>query len=690
MNSSNNGKNPMNFISDLVIYNKYASHRESLGRKQTWDEAIGELEEMQMQKYPQLTDEIHSNFKYVYDKIVLPSMRSIQFSGRPIEFNNARMFNCNYSPVNHPSYFSEFAFLIMCGSGNGYSIQKHHTTELPFIKTPNGSQKFLISDTTEGIADSFKALINAYMKGKPLPIFDYRDIRKKGTLIKKAGSIAPGPERTAKAHQAINKVLSRAIGRQLTPLEDLDITNYIAESIVSGGVREAACISLCDKDETDVITCKGIFQIYDASIATTTDIGWLIRYKFVENQVMNTNTYTDPDNQGYFSVFITNKFGDYDLQEALKNGKLPWYYVHPQRGKSNNSVVFVREETIFEEFESVMIACEESKAGEPGLYFTNDRNMGVNPCNEAALMNNQFCNLTTQNVFYIDSQKQLDEQSKAAAFLGTLQAGWTDLHYLRPIWKQNTEKDALLGVSMTGIASGKILKYDLKRAAGVVLDENHRIAQKIGINDAARTTLIKPEGSTPHVMKIQGAGIHAVHGHFTLKSFRIKKQNPIYNFLVEKLPSQFIEDEFKNEEEGAVLYVPIKADMNGQGIYRDEPMPNFLNRLKHFSENWIKPGHRSGANSHNVSATVSVKDGDWKKLTQWMWDNRYVYNGISCLPMSTGNYKQAPFQDITEQKYNELIKEFPEHLDLTEIKEEFNTTDHTTESLACSAGGCVL
>ncbi len=689
MNAEHGNNHPMNFISDFIIYNKYASHKPQLGRRQTWNEAVGELEQMQMQRYPGLVDEIAENFKYVYNKIVMPSMRSIQYGGRPIELNNSRIYNCCYSPQDHPYTFAETAFCTLSGNGYGYSIRKHHTKHLPIIVKPNGEQRFMIGDSVEGISDSYRALIYAYMYGRPLPRFDYRDIRPKGSLIKGTGSIAPGPKLIAEAHVKINKILKRFIGKRLTPLVVLDITNIIGGSIVEGGVREAAMISLCDKDEWDVITCKGIFQIHSAKVVMETNAGWMVKYKFVENQIMNTDTYEDPDSEGYFSVFMTNKWGDWDLQQALHHGQLPWYYVHPQRGKSNNSVALNRTTTIRDEFFEIMKRCKDSKAGEPGAWWCDEDDSGTNPCVETSLRRNQYCNLTTQNVYDIYSQEQLNKQSRAASFIGTLQAGWTDFHYLRPIWRKHTEEDALLGVSMTGIASGRILKHNLREAAGIVVDENKRVSSQIGINSAARTTCLKPEGSSTWVMKALGSGVHGIHDKHILKSFRLKKTSPVYQYLLGVLPSQFIEDEFNNEVDGAVIYVPLKSNANGTAIYRNEPMSQFLGRIKHFFNEWVMPGHVYGPNTHNVSATVSVHDDGWDELTEWMWENKTSYNGISCLPHSNHNYKQAPFQSIDESTYDNLVKDFPDNIDFSSIREEFGI-NHATDNIACGAGGCEI
>ena len=292
---------------------------------------------------------------------------------------------------------------------------------------------------------------------------------------------------------------------------------------------------------------------------------------------------------------------------------------------------------------------ELSKTGEPGIYFNNDKDWGTNPCCEIALRPYQFCNLCEVNASDIESQDDLDARVKVAAFIGTLQAGYTDFHYLREIWQETTEKDALIGVSMTGIGSGRVLGYDMTQAANVVKKENARVARLIGIKTAARCTTVKPAGTTSLALGTS-SGIHAWHNKYYVRRMRVGKNESIYEYLKWKHPN-LIEDDYFRPHDTAVVSIPQKAPAGS--ILRTESAFDLLERVKKVALEWVAPGHRRGSNTHNVSATISLKDNEWKDAGHWMWDNRNFYNGLAVLPYDGGNYTQAPFEDISASVYSE-------------------------------------
>lgn len=677
------------FLSDLVIHTKYANFMPNQKRRQTWAECVNETREMHKRKYPYLAEEIDKVFDdYVLTKKVLPSMRSIQFGGLPIEFGPNRIYNCSYAPIDHPFVFAEMMFLLLGGTGVGYSVRKRHIKKLPPIVNPQGSRRYLIGDSIEGWSDSIRQLVYAYMKGKELPIFDYRDIRPEGSLIKKTGGRAPGSKKLQECHKNIDSVLKNAIGRKLTDVEAHDIVCFLADCILAGGVREAALISLFDIDSMGMMTCKSNFKCEGQEIQKAYDekgdTGYWVKFKLSKDQENNTNVY-DAIN-GYIFRKISTKYGTWDLDNFKDNGIIPFYILHPQRSRANNSVSLRRGDVSKEQFMSIWQRTKDSMAGEPGIYWTNDDDDGTNPCCEIALKPNQFCNLTTAVVYDVDTQEELNNRVKAATFIGTLQAGYTDFHYLRTIWRETTEKEALLGVSMTGIASGKVLNLDLKQAAFVARIENEGIAAKIGIKPAARISCIKPEGSGTLAAGVVGSGIHAVHDYYFIRNNRIKKSDPTYEYLMKVMP-EFIETDTQNPDK-AVISMPIKAPKGV--ITRDESSIDMLERIKKFSQEWVLNGHRSGVNTHNVSATVSIREHEWEETASWMWDNRSSYSGLSVLPYSGGVYQQAPFIAITEDHYNDLIKRFPNKVDFTQIEEEFNQSNHVSENLACSGSGCEI
>lgn len=607
-------------LSDIIVHNKYARYDKKKKRRETWKELCYRNRNMHLDKYPELYQEILDVYeKFVIPKKILPSMRSLQFGGRAIEVSPNRIYNCAFLPIDHYKAFSEMMFLLLNGSGVGYSVQRFDVSQLPEINKPTKSRRYLIGDSIVGWSDAVKALMEAFFKRKSLPIFDFSDIRLKDAELVTSGGKAPGPEPLKTALFQIQKILERIqSGERLSSLEAHDICCHIADAVYAGGIRRAALIALFDLYDEEMLTCK---------------------------------------------------FGE-------------WYILNPQRGRANNSAVVVRHKITKSAFDVLWEKIKASGTGEPGLYFTNNPRWGTNPCVEIALRNNQFCNLTEINASDIVDQKDLEERSVAAAFLGTLQAGYTNFHYLRDIWKKNTEKDALIGVGMTGIASGAVSKLDLTAATNAIRRENERVSKIIGINSAARTTCIKPSGTTSLVVG-SSSGIHAWHGPLYIRNIRIGKTEPLYLYLAEFHP-ELVQDDFFNPTTQAIIGIPVKAPEGS--TFRTESAIDFLERVKKFTIEWIKPGHIRGDNSHNISATVSIKPDEWEAVGNWMWDNREYYNGLSVLPFSEHNYKQPPFEECDEVRYNELIGSLRE-VDLTKVIEEVDTTN-LKDSVACGGGAC--
>jgi len=611
-------------LSDLTVYMKYAKFVPELNRRETWEELVTRNINMHIKKYPSLESEIREVYKLVYDKKVLPSMRSMQFGGKPIEISPNRIYNCAYLPIDHLDAFSESMFLLLGGTGVGYSVQKHHVEKLPEIRKPNSNRKrrFLIGDSIEGWADAIKVLFKSYFGEQlSMPEFDYSDIRPKGARLITSGGKAPGPQPLKDCIHKIQGILdSKEDGSKLTTIEVHDMVCHIADAVLSGGIRRAALISLFSADDHEMIACKAG----------------------------------------------------------------AWWENNPQRGRANNSAALVRHKITKEFFMDLWKRVEVSGAGEPGIYFTNDKDWGTNPCCEIALRPNQFCNLCEVNVSDIESQEDLNNRVKAAAFIGTLQAGYTDFHYLRDVWKRTTEKDALIGVSMTGIGSGVVLGYDMKEAAKIVKEENSRVANIIGIKESARTTTVKPAGTTSLTLGTS-SGIHAWHNDYYIRRIRVGKNESIYNYLVENHP-ELVEDEYFRPHDTAVISVPQKAPKGS--ILRTESPFQLLERIKKITSEWVRPGHRSGSNTHNVSATVSLKPEDWELVGEWMWTNKEFYNGLSVLPFDNGSYVQAPFTDCTKEEF-ELLYSKLHSIDLSKVIELTDETDLSGE-LACSGGACEI
>jgi ribonucleoside-diphosphate reductase alpha chain len=360
-----------------------------------------------------------------------------------------------------------------------------------------------------------------------------------------------------------------------------------------------------------------------------------------------------------------------------------WWELNEQRGRANNSVVLPRESITKEQFFDLWKKIELSGSGEPGFYFTNNTEWGTNPCCEIALRPFQFCNLCEVNVSDVESQEDLNERAAAASFFGTLQAGFTNFHYLREIWKTTTEREALIGVGMTGIASGKILKLDLKEVAEVVKKINLHLSTRINIEFAARCTTIKPSGTSSIVLGTS-SGIHAWHSDYYIRRVRIGKNEALYDYLKNNHP-ELLEDDLLNSKQG-IIRIPQMAPEGS--ILRDESAMELLDRIRKFNTEWVRNGYRNGSNANNVSATVSIKDQHWQSVGEWMWENKASYNGLSVLPYDNGNYKQAPFEDISKEVFESLESSLKD-LDLSRVFEPDDVTDLQAEA-ACAGGACVI
>jgi len=610
-------------LSDITVHMKYARYLPELERRENWDELVTRNKEMHVKKFPQLKDTIDWAYKYVYDKKVLPSMRSMQFGGKPVDVSPNRIFNCAYAPIDHMKVFGEIMFLLLGGTGVGYSVQNHHVEKLPTIQKPSGkrTRRFLIGDSIEGWSDSVNALMKVYFTGGSKLRFDFSDIRPKGARLVTSGGKAPGPQPLKECLVKISGILDqKENGDQLTTLEVHDIICYVADAVLAGGIRRAALISL--------------FSATDDSML------------------------------------------------GAKSGS--WWEENPQRGRANNSVVIMRSRIDKDTFMNLWERVKASGAGEPGFYFTNDKDYGCNPCCEISLRPFQFCNLTEINVSDVEDQEELDNRAQAASIIGTLQAAYTDFHYLRPVWKRNTEKDYLIGVSMTGIASGKVLELDMGRAAKCVKELNAQVAKEVGIKPASRCTTVKPAGTTSLTLGTS-SGIHAWHNDYYLRRIRVGKSESIYSYLQVNHP-ELVEDEYFRPHDTAVISVPQKAPEGA--ITRHESALDLLERVKKVHLEWVKMGHRSGQNTNNVSATITIKPDEWEPVGDWMWDNKNNYNGLSVLPYSEHSYKQAPFEDCSKEEYESLMPSLKE-VNLDNVIEIDDNTNLTGE-LACAGGACEI
>ncbi|MCL1902641.1 MAG: hypothetical protein FWG18_03385 [Alphaproteobacteria bacterium] len=617
-------------LSDLIYYMKYAKYMPSEKRRETWVETVARNKNMHLKKFahiPAIAPIIEKAYELVMDKKILPSMRSMQFGGSAIEQNNNRMYNCSAVAIDDLAAFSDLFHLLLSGCGVGFSVRKHFVEKLPQMLKPKTDSKIVFTpeDSIEGWADCARAMFSAYFSDGVKIEFDYSRIRPKGSLVKSSMCAAPGFEPLGEAISNVQKLLDRKLDAddlKLSTLDCYDICCFISDAVLSGGIRRSAMIALFDKDD--------------------------------------------------------------ELMLHAKEGE--WWKDNPQRGLANNSVQFDRDSTSKEDFDRIFKITKDSGCGEPGYVWTSNRDWLINPCAEISMPSCGFCNLSSINLGTVESQEDFNERAYYCSVIGTLQASYTNLRYVRPKWKENAEKAALIGVSITGIASHPDLtKIDFKQAVSHVKRANEEIADLIGINRAERLTNVKPDG-TGALLLGTSSGVHPWYAKHYIRRITINKLEPIYTYIIENFP-ELIEDSVYKPDKNGMLSLVMRAP-EGATTRRNETAIEFLERVKYIYENWVKPGHVTGDNVNNVSCTVNVKNHEWDEVREWMWANRMNYTGISLLPYSDASYQQAVFEETNEETYKAFAaKGYVFELD--SIKEEQNFVNFN-DTVACQGGACEL
>ena len=607
-------------LSELVTFRTYAKHLPTLGRREMYDETIARSMNMHLERFPKLSRDIVKSFEKVFDYKVCGSMRMAQFAGEPILRNNARGYNCAFMHIDSPEAFGEMLFLLLSGTGVGFSVQRRHVNKLPVIQQPQEESVFYVADSIAGWAEALNALMFAYFFNRTRPQFNLSLVRPKGQYLITTGAKAPGPLPLKQMLEDVEKMLKEAVGRRLRPIECHDLACRLADCVLVGGIRRAALISLFDAADTELLEAK--------------------------------------------------------------HGN--WWEKHPYRARANNSAVLKRDSVTKEQFRYIYDKCIESNSGEPGIAWTNDVDMGLNPCAEISLQNGSFCNLTSINLTGIKDEKDWMNRVYAAAMIGTLQASYTTLPFLRPHWKETTELEALLGCSITGIAdAGGIMTAEmLQKGAKHVLEVNEKYAKKIGINTARRACTIKPEGSASCTVG-SSSGIHARHSAYYLRRIRINKNDALAMYLLKAIP-ELIEDDVTSAT-SIVVTIPQKSPFGA--ITREmETAKSLFERDMFYQDNWVNFGHLEGKNKHNVSVTISYRPDEIEELFELMWENRHRYTAISLLPYSDHTYMQAPFEECSVEiynKYNEMVQD----VDFSQVI-EFDDNTERSSIVACQGNFC--
>ena len=669
-------------LGDYVYQAKYAKYNKELMRRETWADSVKRMMDMHREKYADklhlIGDIIDQIEGAIRSKKITGSQRALQFGGKAILEKEMRLYNCVVSHCDRPDFFAEMFWLLLCGCGAGFSVQTHHVNQIPAIRKPTQEFYFAVPDSIEGWADAVKHLIHAYTHENAMkPRFDYTSIREKGSALRHGGK-APGHEPLKKALENVERILEGAVGRKLKTIECFDMGMFLADAVISGGIRRSATIALFDIDDKDMISAK--------------------------------------------------------------TGN--WFIDNPQRGRANISAVITpdtTQELFYELFDST------KQFGEPGFVFMDSKEWLFNPCveicmcpvlieKEGQVVKNytldlldferrqewiecgysfksgwQACNLSTINCSNIDSPDEYFEMASLASVLGTLQAGYTDTTYLGDTSRKIIEREALLGVSMTGVMDKPSIFLDpenQRRASMMACNVNQSMAQTLRIAPASRITCIKPEGSVSLVVG-SSAGIHPHHAHKYLRRVQANKSESVYQHFASINP-EFVEESVWGNDFNLVF--PVEVDKDAI-VKNDLTAIEFLERVRSTQKWWIESNERimradrlEGA-SHNVSVTATVKEDEWEDVAEYLWANRDSFSGVSLLSnFGDYDYQQAPMTTIYEldeiaeddpkrqEKIDALnlfnrLKEVAQYVDYTLMYEEEDETD-LQGAVACGGGAC--
>ena len=625
----------MDQYQQFIHKSRYARWLPEQKRRETWAETVNRYVAFWVDR-GQLDQKTSAKmFDAIHNMEVMPSMRCMMTAGDALAKDNVAGFNCSYLAIDSPRSFDELMYVLMCGTGVGFSVERNFINKLPevaetFHKTDS---VIVVSDSKIGWASAFRELIAMLYAGK-IPKWDMHKVRGAGERLKTFGGRASGPEPLEDLFNFCVGIFQKAAGRKLTSIECHDVCCKIADIVVVGGVRRSALISL--------------------------------------------SNLSDP------------------RMAKAKNGN--WWDTEGQRRLANNSVAYT-EKPDFESFLAEMQNMYESKAGERGIFSRvaaqkiaarngrrdAEQEFGTNPCSEIILRSNQFCNLSEIVVRPDDTLETLKSKAHIAAIIGTLQATLTDFRYLRSAWKRNTEEEALLGVSMTGIMDHYLLSKGASKDLGKWLEEirdvavetNKEWAGRLGINQSAAITCVKPSGTVSQLVD-SASGIHPRFSKHYIRRVRSDKKDPLALYMEQ---AGFPMEQDVMSPTSVVFSFPVKSP-EASTCVRDVGAMHQLRLWKTYQNHWCE---------HKPSVTVYYTDSEYLQVAQWIWDNFDLCSGISLLPTSDHTYQQAPYEDIDEEEYKKLVNEMPQNVnweDLAQFEKEDNTTG--SQELACVGGACEI
>lgn len=622
----------MNDYQRFIHLSRYARWLDNEKRRETWEETVSRYCSWMFEHVKVEDQELWTElYTAIHDLEVVPSMRALMTAGPALDRSHVAGYNCAYLPVDHLRAFDETMFILLCGTGVGFSIERKYTDKLPEIalKVDGPEPVIIVSDSKEGWASALRRYISYLYEGHT-PSWDCSNVRPAGARLKTFGGRASGPAPLVDLFEFVGSTITKARGRRLTSLECHDIMCKIADVVVVGGVRRSAMISLSDLEDSS-------------------------------------------------------------MRDA-KHGQ--WWDDNPQRGLSNNSAVYVGRPAIGEflrEWQSLY----DSKSGERGIFnreasmFQAGRNgrrdtdheFGTNPCSEIILRPNQFCNLSEVVVRAGDLLQDLERKVRLAAILGTFQSTLTDFKYLRPIWKRNTQQERLLGVSLTGVLDHAELAFRpdwLEHLKGVAVATNKEYAELLGIQPSVAVTCVKPSGTVSQLVD-SASGLHPRHSGYYIRTVRGDIKDPITQFMIDQgVPH---EPDVTKPNDTVVFSFPQAAPI-GALTREDLSALDHLDVWKRVQSSWCE---------HKPSVTISVREDEWLDVGAWVYKNFNSVSGISFLPYSEHTYRQAPYQEISDNEYEEWVAKMPDSINWS-LLSQYETEDQTTGSqeYACAAGFCEI
>ena len=624
----------MDQYQEYIAASRYARFVDEKQRRESWSETVTRYVDYVFSRTPQLQEDSPLKkeiFEAIHNLDLMPSMRAMMTAGKSADRDNTCVYNCSYLPVDDPKSFDEAMFILLCGTGVGFSVESKYINQLPEVpeKLYESEHTIAVHDSKEGWAKSLRLLL-AHLWAGEVPKWDVSSVRAAGTRLKTFGGRASGPEPLVDLFNFAVNMFKHATGRKLHSLECHDLMCKIGEVVVVGGVRRSAMISLSDLDD-----------------------------------------------------------------ERIRHAKAgPWWETAPHRALANNSAVYSETPTVGK-FMEEWLSLYNSHSGERGIFNREaaqktvakyghrdpSYEFGTNPCSEIILRPYQFCNLSEVVVRHDDTRETLLRKVRLASILGTIQATFTKFPYLRKVWQRNTEDERLLGVSLTGIYDNPLLTTQ-----GPELDEllaelrlaareaNEQFAAKLGIPKSAAITCVKPSGTVSQLVD-SASGIHPRHAKYYIRRVRGDKKDPLSQFLVQQgVPA---EDCVYKPTQTTVFSFPIKAP---DGITRDEVTPlSHLALWLTYQRHWCE---------HKPSVTISVEEKDWPSVGAWTWENFDEISGVSYLPYDGGTYRQSPYETCTEVEYEALKAKMPK-IDWTLLVENTDNVEGA-QQLACSAGVCEI